>query len=158
MLVNIHPIFLHLQIYDRLCLQGKSECTVRYCGSQDGLCVYSSKTVFGDEIGYIYLNLIENSQSSISCFHHLMDSKYKGHACKIDFLCSTTTTLALFSWMSNFQYDFRTQCSECGSNPKVLAGDGTKTGILMKNAHFTGEETAEVEEGGQEETKEEETA
>ena len=135
------PRLFCFQVYNRHCMQRSPQCVINYSGQQDGIFIYSHKTAVGDEIGYTYFNLIENSQSSISCFQNLMNRKYKGHDSKIDFLSPSTIALLLFSWMVNFQFDFRMKCSACPDKPTVIVGDGTKTGILKRNARYTPLET-----------------
>ncbi len=46
----------------------------------------------------------------------------------------TTFTHWLFSWLSNFKDDFRKTCPICKFSPRVLACDGTKLGLYLKNA------------------------
>ena len=43
----------------------------------------------------------------------------------------------LFSWLSNFNLEFRTPCNICGYEPKVLACYGTKIGLFFRNLTVT---------------------
>ena len=128
--------FFPIQIYDVECSKKSPGCAIRYCGKQDGIHVLSSSTAAGDEIGWNYVNMVMNSQTTISCYHTITQKKYQSCGSTISFMGRTTLTDWLFSWMSSFNIDFREQCYICGENPKVLAGDGTMTGLLFRNAEF----------------------
>ena len=67
-----------------------------------------------------------------------MDKRYPPG---VSFMSRTTFTAFIFSWMANFNIDFREVCSQCGHNPPVLACDGTKIGIPLRNAKFSAIET-----------------
>lgn len=60
-----------------------------------------------------------------------MNAAYLPHA---GFMSRQVFAEWIFSWLANFQKDFRKQCAECGPNPKVLACDGTKIGISLCHA------------------------
>ena len=122
-------------MYDRHCLHGNQNCTIKYSGRQDSLHFLSSRTAAGDEIGWDFINEATSSETPISAFClNITEVYYETH---ISFMSRPTFTDFIFSWMSNFKVDFRQPCSTCGYNPKILACDGTKIGIFFRNATST---------------------
>jgi hypothetical protein len=101
-------------------------------GEEEGLHILSPFTAAGDEMGYEFIEMVMNSQSSISSFCTMKAASYYGS--KVRFMSRQTFTEWIFSWLVNFRVDFREVCSHCGSNPKVLAGDGTKLGLFFQHS------------------------
>lgn len=93
--------------------------------------ILSSMTAAGDEIGWDFVNMVTNTQMSLSAFCTITNSKY--YASKLSFMSRNTFTDWIFSWLANFNIDFRQPCKNCKYNPNVLACDGTKLGIFFKN-------------------------
>ena len=56
-----------------------------------------------------------------------------------------TFTDFIFSWLANFKVDFRQTCSRCGTDPKILACDGTKIGMFFRHSNITPVETPTCE-------------
>lgn len=117
-------------------LAKKESCRIPYSGAQDGIHILSRATAAGDELGWNYVNLVLNCQASLSSYRLGILKKYEACGSKVPFMSRTTLTDWIFSWLVNFKIDFRQQCSICGENPKVLAGDGTMLGILYRHANF----------------------
>lgn len=128
-----------MQVYDRQCLMKREGCLLAYTGETDGLHFLSKLTAAGDEIGWEFVSLVTNSQISISAFCTLFSSRY--YFSDVKFMSRQTFTDWIFSWLSNFKIDFRKTCSSCQFNPKVLACDGTKIGMLFKNVSLQAFET-----------------
>ncbi len=56
-------------------------------------------------------------------------------------MCRTTFTKWIFSWMANFKVDFRKPFGSWKYHPKILACDGTKLGMFLRNTNFKARET-----------------
>ena len=137
----MHCFYLSFQILQRDCLHSRKDCSIHYTGSEDGLHLLSKVTAAGDEIGWEFINTVMKSQFSISAFCDMKDSLYYG---KARFMSRQTFTDWIFTWLVNFNVDFRQVCSVCGENPPVLAADGTKLGIYFRNISVAPIETPEV--------------
>ena len=120
-----------LQIYDRDCLAERLECRIIYSGHVDSIHLHSSVTAVGDEIGHDFIKHVTESSVSITSFVDIISSKYTPPA---EFMSRQTFTDYVFSWLASFRYDFRQVCDICGTNPKILACDGTKLGMFFKNS------------------------
>ena len=115
-----------------------SKALLEHCvfGHQDATHFLSSETAAGDELGWNYLNLVTNSQATLTCFQAITDKKHKGLVSSVSFGSRRTKTEWLFSWMCDFGIDFQQECVICGENPKVLAGDGITMDVLFRNVSF----------------------
>ncbi len=94
-------------MFDRQCLARNEKCEQPYCGRQDGLHILSSKSAAGDEIGWVYVNFVSSNQSSIKGVRDHFNSCYALSGSNVQFMCRTTFTNWLFSWLVNFKTDFR---------------------------------------------------
>ena len=130
---------LNLIVCDRQCLSEIAACVIEYSGEQDSIHILSRYTAAGDEIGWDYVNHVMNSAISFSGYCNIVNARYPlGES----FMSRQTFIDFIFSWMANFKTDFREVCQVCGPNPQVLACDGTKLGIFLKNSSVTPIESA----------------
>ncbi|XP_072030816.1 uncharacterized protein [Amphiura filiformis] len=116
-----------LVICDRQCLNEEAECVLEYSGRQDGLHILSIYTACGDEIGWDYVSHVMNSTITFSGYCSIVNERYPPGE---SFMSRQTFIDFIFSWMANFRQAFQVR----GTNPKVLACDGTKLGIFSKNS------------------------
>ena len=126
-------------MFDRDCLNKEPSCRIPYSGQQDGLHILSSHTAAGEELAWEFINIVTNSQISLTAFCSVVNSRY--YFSTIPFMSRQTFTDWIFSWLANFRIDFRQTCDTCQANPKILACDGTKLGMYFKNVSLKAFET-----------------
>ena len=131
------------QVYHYECLNQNPDCRISYSGQQDGIHILSKNIAGVEELGWRYLDLSMNSMFNFSCFHKFYSSVYSDFGLLCNFMGADSMKAWHFSWMANWKLEFREQCIECGENPEMLAGDGTKSaGVLFRNSNFTPIETS----------------
>jgi len=77
--------------------------------------------------------MVSTMKCNFSAFCTFMTSTYVRYRSKKSFMSPKTFIKLFFSWASNQEIDFRKVCQWCGSNPKILACDATRIGIIQKN-------------------------
>ena len=79
-----------------------------------------------------------NSQITFTAYTRIMTNHFhRFHNNIAHFMAPSTFLSWWFSWASNMKIDFRVPCTLCKHEPKQLACDGTKIGILFKNLEVT---------------------
>jgi len=108
-------------------------CYVKWNGCSENIFRLSGKTCFGEELCWEFVDMVSTMKCNFSAFCTFMTSTYVRYRSKKSFMSPKTFIKLFFSWASNQEIDFRKVCQWCGSNPKILACDATRIGIIQKN-------------------------
>ena len=124
----VYTTISQMQIYDRVCLNKRKECTIQYSGHQDAMHNLTSHAAAGDKIGWDFTNTVTKCQVSLSAYCALVSKRY----CYLEmsFMRRSTFTDFTFSWLANLNVDFHQTWRRCGTEPKIFACDGTKIGTF----------------------------
>lgn len=130
-------------VYKRYCLN--ESCTILWTGEVE--CIYrsSTKVCEGYEIGWEFVETVNNGKMTFSGFTKFMDSRYQRLSSASKFLCISAFINWWFGWASHTKIYFRRLCAGCGDRSSLLACDGTKVGIGFKNAFIEPIETCHTE-------------
>ena len=129
-------------VYQLTCKGNK--CKLRWKGKVDGVYRISQNSCFSEKLCWDYVDCVETMKSNFSAFTMLTSKTYR---CLGDrpFVTSKTFARLFYSWSSHQSREFRKSCTWCGCEPKVLACDGTKIGILHHNMNIQPMEEADSE-------------
>lgn len=119
---------LRVRVCSRLCRRGT--CDVEYTGEEDSVFFWSKDIAIGDELGYIFRDMLFNCGMSFRAFTVHMSSVYSMRAGSArSFMSCTSWVKVFFGWLGSFNVDFRQEVDPwCGHNPRMLACDGTHVG------------------------------
>ena len=137
--IYTYSVPIKSKVYKRNCVNYDNPCSQLW-DEGDKLCLHvlSNETAAGDEIGWEFVNLVLNSQTTFSSYcatktdHYQMRDPY----CH-KFMDSKTFIKWWFSWAALMRKDFRRPCPVCKYSPKQLACDGTKVGVGLRHVDFT---------------------
>jgi len=129
---------LPVHAYKLVCQTGS--CVLFWTGEREAVFRSSTSISAGYELGWDFVELVESMKGNFASFCSFMNLSYARH-CPDKFMSPQSFRKWFFQWASHQLIDFREQCEWCGDKPKVLACDGTKIGIPLKNCHIVPIET-----------------
>ena len=130
-------------VYARKCIAGN--CTRQYDGCEDSLFRSTSSVACGYEVGWEFVESVLCSKQTFSGFRKVVQARYARFSSPVDFMAVNTFIKWWFCWASAMNIDFRERCFSCGNDIRLLAADGTKLGITLKQASVVPIETSEEE-------------
>ena len=86
-----------------------------------------------EELLWQYVDAVSSMKANFSSFCSLVETDYTRNGSFRKFVSAKTFSKTFFSWASHQSREFRKSCHWCGNQPKVLACDGTKIGIMQLN-------------------------
>ena len=129
--------------FKRRCMSGK--CTKEYDGAEDFIFCSTNSVSCSYEVGWNFVDLVMTSKQTFTGFVKVMNANYGRFLSEKPFMTKNTFIKWWFAWASAMGIDFRKSCFGCGENIKMLAGDGTKIGITLKQSTVIPIETKKKE-------------
>ena len=130
-----------MEVYGRTCMAGN--CFRKYDGVEDSLFRSSTVIACGYEIGWEFMESVMSSRQTFSGYRKVIQSRYERVSSPFPFMSLNSFIKWWFSWASAMDIDFRQGCYSCGKDINILAADGTKLGITMKQSSVIPMETVE---------------
>ena len=97
----------------------------------------------GYELGWEFVEAVLASKQTFSGYRKIVQARYERLTSPCPFMSLNTFIKWWFSWAAAMNIDFIQPCFSCGNDVKVLAADGTKIGITLKQANVVPIETQE---------------
>eukprot|EP00111_Clytia_hemisphaerica_P020287 TCONS_00059786-protein len=117
--------------YKLVCQNNK--CVLRWDGRAENIYRISGQICIVEELLWNFIDSVILTKANFSSFCNLVDIDYTRNGSSRKFVSPKTFSKAFFSWASHQPREFRRGCNWCGSNPNILACDGTKIGIMQIN-------------------------
>ena len=121
------------------------KCTKEYDGAEDFIFCSTNSVSCSYEVGWNFVDLVMTSKQTFTGFVKVMNANYGRFLSEKPFMTKNTFIKWWFAWASAMGIDFRKSCFGCGENIKMLAGDGTKIGITLKQSTVIPIETKKKE-------------